>query len=328
MTQHGGSYLVSILIPVYNTQRYVAEAIESALNQSYKNIEIIIVDDGSTDNSWKIIESYKLKYSNIIKTFKQGNKGACSARNKAFELSSGKYIQYLDADDLLSPEKINASIKLLKQEGNEECVVLCKWLRFYYSITDVKKNSLPIFRSYDNPTSLLLEMLKGGGFITPNAWLAPRKIIDLADSWDEDLDINQDGEFFSRVIMNSSRIIYSENGIAYYRSGNKNSLSNANSGLRSKAEGYLKSYMKYERNLLEKIDTEISRNALAYCYSAFISNNILKFPDLASEAENRLKGLGENFVHHNKMFYFLDKLIGLRNTLIIKHYLRNYLSGR
>ena len=96
---------VSILIPLYNSEEYIAETIDSCLNQTYDNIEIIIVDDGSTDAGLEIARQYEIKYENIkVKT--QKNSGAPVARNKAFALSTGEYIQYIDADDLLHPDKI------------------------------------------------------------------------------------------------------------------------------------------------------------------------------------------------------------------------------
>lgn len=89
---------VSILIPCYNSERFVAETLDSCLAQTYRNIEIIVVDDGSTDNSFAIAKSFE---SNIIKVYRQDNSGACAARNYAFRKSSGEYIVYLDADDIL-----------------------------------------------------------------------------------------------------------------------------------------------------------------------------------------------------------------------------------
>lgn len=120
---------VSIIIPVYNSAEYVSDAIQSALDQTYKNIEIIIVDDGSTDRSWEIIESYKWKYPNIIKSFKQENKGACSARNKGAILSNGQILQFLDSDDILIQNKIEEQIIYLDKIIDGE-VLFCNTLNF------------------------------------------------------------------------------------------------------------------------------------------------------------------------------------------------------
>ncbi len=109
------SPLVSILIPCYNSEQWLAETIESALAQTWKNIEIIIVDDGSTDNSLAIAKSFE---SSIVKVISQENKGASTARNIALKEAQGDFIQYLDADDLLAPDKIELQVGLLENNGD------------------------------------------------------------------------------------------------------------------------------------------------------------------------------------------------------------------
>lgn len=91
---------VSVIIPIYNVQDYLKQCIESVLNQTLKNIEIILVNDGSTDNCKEIIEEYKSKYSNIVVLY-QNNQGVSVARNLALKKASGKYIYYMDSDDFL-----------------------------------------------------------------------------------------------------------------------------------------------------------------------------------------------------------------------------------
>jgi glycosyltransferase involved in cell wall biosynthesis len=104
--------LVSILIPCYNSREYLAETIESALNQTWPNCEIIIVDDGSNDDSLEIAREYE---GDDVHVIAQSNQGAPAARNRAFRASTGDYIQYLDADDLLHPRKIEAQMSALRK---------------------------------------------------------------------------------------------------------------------------------------------------------------------------------------------------------------------
>ena len=96
------SPLVSVLIPCHNNEAFVGEAIESALGQTYPNIEVIVVDDGSTDKSLNVIKSY----GDRIKWKSGPNRGACAARNTSFFQSQGEFIQFLDADDLIAADKI------------------------------------------------------------------------------------------------------------------------------------------------------------------------------------------------------------------------------
>src|SRR5215831_1052558 len=118
---------VSILIPVYNSAAYLEQTLQSALNQSWQMREIVVVDDGSTDESVVIAKAYAEK--GLIKFFQQANGGACKARNRAFAESTGDYIQYLDADDLLAPDKIEIQMKRLA--GSAMNVCNGRWGRFY-----------------------------------------------------------------------------------------------------------------------------------------------------------------------------------------------------
>ncbi len=115
--------LVSIIIPVYNGSNYLESAIESALNQTYKNIEIIVVNDGSTDNTEEIALSFKDK----IKYFSKENGGVAAALNYAIKKSQGEYISWLSHDDLYMPDKIEAQIKLLSKLENKKTILYSDW---------------------------------------------------------------------------------------------------------------------------------------------------------------------------------------------------------
>src|SRR5882724_9638878 len=105
--------LVSILVPVYNAEAFVAETIQSALDQTWPAKEIIAVDDGSTDKSREILKSFERQG---IKVIEQENRGASAARNRALSDAQGEFIQFLDADDLLAPNKIEVQMGRLLSE--------------------------------------------------------------------------------------------------------------------------------------------------------------------------------------------------------------------
>ena len=100
--------LVSICIPTYNSKKWVGETIHSALAQTWENKEIIIVDDGSVDDTYQIIKQFE---SDNVRVFRQENKGACSARNRALKEANGDFIQWLDADDILASDKIEIQLR-------------------------------------------------------------------------------------------------------------------------------------------------------------------------------------------------------------------------
>ena len=109
--------LVSIIMPSYNSGRFIAETINSVLNQTYSNWELIIVDDCSSDNTGEIIKEYKKRYSNIIYKVLEKNSGAAIARNEALKLAQGKYIAFLDSDDIWMPEKLEKQIDFMKKNN-------------------------------------------------------------------------------------------------------------------------------------------------------------------------------------------------------------------
>ena len=108
--------LVSVIIPVYNSEKFLKETLNSVLNQKYKNIEIIIINDCSVDNSENIIKSYCVKYKNIIYYKKQKNEGVAVARNLALDIAKGRYVAFLDSDDLWEKEKVEKQITLMKEK--------------------------------------------------------------------------------------------------------------------------------------------------------------------------------------------------------------------
>ena len=105
--------LVSVLIPSYNAERWLAESVASAAGQSYPNVEVVVVDDGSTDGSVEVARSFE---GRGVKVFEQANSGACAARNAALERSGGAYVKFLDADDVLLPGAVAAQVAALDGE--------------------------------------------------------------------------------------------------------------------------------------------------------------------------------------------------------------------
>lgn len=108
--------LISIIVPIYNVDKYLKKCIDSLLNQTYKNLEIILVDDGSTDNSGKICDEYSKRDNRII-VFHQKNSGVSTTRNKGLEISTGEYIGFVDPDDYISPIMYDVLYNILKQSS-------------------------------------------------------------------------------------------------------------------------------------------------------------------------------------------------------------------
>lgn len=113
--------LVSVITPVYNVEKYIDRTLGSVFAQTYKNIEIVLVDDQSKDRSAEIIKKYQENHPEIVYYLQPENKGAGYARNKALELAIGQYVAFLDADDMWKPEKIEKQVRLLKEKKGGFC---------------------------------------------------------------------------------------------------------------------------------------------------------------------------------------------------------------
>src|SRR5712691_12184448 len=119
--------LVSILIPAFNARATIAETLASAIQQTWRRKEIIVVDDGSRDDTRTIVEAFA---GDGVRVVTQDNQGAAAARNKALSLSSGDYLQWLDADDLLAPDKVAAQMQALECP-NGRTVLSASWGYFF-----------------------------------------------------------------------------------------------------------------------------------------------------------------------------------------------------
>ena len=306
--------LVSILIPLYNSQEHISETIESCLNQTYKRIEIIIVDDGSTDSSAKIVQKYANSHNNI-RYYRQKNSGAPRARNLAFEKSKGEYIQYLDADDLLSINKISSQIELLKRYNFDPYIVCSsKFSYFKDSLKDAKYFSQPIDRSYDSGIEWLIDAWSGGGFGVIMGWLTHRELIKEVGIWDERLKKNQDGEFFSRVLLSAKRVIMTDDTMVYYRRTGSHSISSSRS--RSSIYSTLESLKKYEENI-KRVDNIKLKEALALGYANFIREYHETHPDITKEAQEEIIKLGFDVdkLPYRGKFGYIVKLTGFYNAI-------------
>lgn len=211
--------LVSIIIPCWNARETIVETLTSAIRQTYPHLEIIVVDDNSEDDTRKVVES--LAHNQIRLLQSRGN-GASAARNSGINAASGKFIQFLDADDLLAEDKIEHQVTLL--ERTDGTLASGVWGRFHNAVADTKFNTNPLFGLSD-PIEWVCCNLQQSAMMHPAAWLVRRDLIDSAGLWDESLTLNDDGEFFIRMVLASGGPIHCSTARSYYRSGKAHSLS-------------------------------------------------------------------------------------------------------
>ena len=206
--------LVSVLIPCYNAQKYLKETVDSALKQTHRRIEIVIVDDGSTDDSLEVARHFK---ADGVKVIAQTNQGQPSALNSAFEASTGNYIQYLDADDILHPEKIAIQIERLQR--HPDAIASGSWARFKSEISEAVFKPEPVWRDLD-PISWHVESWRGGGMMHVAGWLIPREIVDAAVPGSHNFRwaANVDADFFTRALLAANKCLFCADAKSYYRS--------------------------------------------------------------------------------------------------------------
>lgn len=150
--------LVSIIIPVYNGELYLEECLDSIMEQTYKNLEVIIINDGSTDNTQQIINIYKEKY-NFIHSYYQENKGQGVARNKAIELAKGDYVAFIDADDLIHENFITSLLTSITEQNADFAV--CDWI-YYRDNGSLRYSNRYKFMAYNTLEFEQTELLLSG----------------------------------------------------------------------------------------------------------------------------------------------------------------------
>jgi glycosyltransferase involved in cell wall biosynthesis len=249
--------LVSIIIPVYNREKIVIETIKSVINQSYCNWECIIVDDFSTDNTVNFLKQYLINDNRfkIIQKNKFDKKGAASSRNIGLNNSDGIYIQFLDSDDILFRNKIESQLNLLKlNHSSYKTIAICGSV-YFDDIIEID-NPLnfpkrPDYKNFNNPKDYFDLIGKIGGFYTPESFLVSKELINFAGYWNDFLTLNDDGEFFFRIILNSDKMFFDNHTLVGHRNKIGDNLSLLNS--LDKAYSLFYSWYLIEANFKSKI---------------------------------------------------------------------------
>lgn len=270
------SPLVSIIIPCFNAGRYLGATLASVSAQTWHRVETILIDDGSTDDSLEVAQRFA---SPTVKLIKQENAGAGAARNRGLRCAHGDYIQYLDADDLLSPDKIAAQVSCLRACDRRKLGVSAT--RYFTDGTapesGVLQSGWPLVDT-DDPLEWLIQLhggngAKQGSMVQTGSWLVPRAILDEAGPWDELPTPDDDGEYFARVVLVSTGIRRCLGGEVYYRKHPPTQGSLSSKRAKTFQEGALRSLELRATAILNRTSDAGARSALARCYAerAFVA---------------------------------------------------------
>lgn len=157
--------IISVIIPVYKVESYLHRCIDSILNQQYKNLEVILVNDGSPDNCGNICDRYA-KQDNRIKVIHKKNGGLSDARNAGLEIASGDYISFIDSDDLIHPQMYSKLYNLIKKTGAD--IAQCEYVRFDRGVNLQDLNENAVEKVYTNIQAL--EALIESNKLVPPVW--------------------------------------------------------------------------------------------------------------------------------------------------------------
>ncbi len=283
--------LVSILIPAYNAERWIADTLKSVVGQTWPNKEIILVDDGSKDGTVSLARRFE---SAGVKVVQQENRGPAAARNHAYRLSQGQYIQFIDADDLLSPEKITEQIKVLG-ESPPRMLGICSWT-YFEDGTDpeqgLAENGWPAVDT-DAPVEWLTNLLGPEGpfgMVPHGAWLTPRAVAEDAGGWDETPSPDDDGEYFARVVLASAGIRRAAGRFYYRKRATGGSWSSTRNAILQ--AGALYSLERKMQHLLARTNDSRARRALANRFMQSAVDAYPYFPKITRRALEKAHELG------------------------------------
>src|ERR1700728_3323489 len=215
------THLVSILIPAFNAEGSIAETLRSAIGQTWKRREIIVVDDGSTDGTLAVARRFE---ADGVKVFTKENQGAAATRNAAFSWSQGDYIQWLDADDLLSPDKIARQVESLNGCRGNRTLLSSSWAWFMYRPSKAKFVPTELWQDL-SPTEWLIQKMRHNLHMQTATWLVSRELSEAAGPWNTKLLGDDDGEYFCRVLLASDSVHFVPDARVYYRLSGPGSLS-------------------------------------------------------------------------------------------------------
>lgn len=315
--------LVSIIIPAFNAEKFIAATLESVIAQTWQHWELIVVDDGSTDKTSAVVKEYARQHVGI-KYFFQKNKGCSAAKNAGIQHASGEFIQYLDADDILSADKIEEQVKAIGNNGMK--IAVCRTKVFANSIDEAGTTEIDtdFLFTTDDTLSFLLNLygVNGkNGMIQPNAFLISKQLAGKIGTYDISVSPSpdEDGEYFCRAILAANGIVFTETGINYYRKQTHSKSSLSKQVSHRHASGALKSLQLILHHLLLAENSLRVKKTMSLHFANFIYL-YSSYTDLCKEAETEIyrMGIKKIPVAGGKKIKRLAEIIGFGNAIKVK----------
>jgi len=301
--------LVSIVIPVYNVERYVEACIQSVIGQNYANKEIVIVDDGSTDDTLNIVHRYSSAYKYVI-VLEQANKGPALARKNGMDIAKGKYIQFLDGDDMLLPD---ALVNLVRRAEESEADIVA--MAFYFCRFQEEKESSVTY-TFDKTVgiSYFKEILNGKGYWSLWAHFQKRSLFyDYGVEIVPDIYFGEDAIWMTQLLLHNPKVAALNKPVLNYNI-NSNSISYRQDIARKRHDDYrlyqvwIEDYVKkcgywneFEKEFailhLETTQVSIQRKRYDKAFSDIkrIADSMVVYPEVANRLSGKLLKLVSSY---------------------------------
>lgn len=301
---------VSVVIPAYNRAHLIGETLRSLINQTVPAVEIIVVDDGSSDRTAEVAESFGLP----VKVIRQENGGPAAARNRGFSEARGDFIHFFDSDDIALPNKHEVQQRALEESGAD--IAYGPWVKGRFTAEGFEPETA-ILQQRGLPEGDLVKALLTNWSIVPHACLFRRGIVELVGGFPERLFVGEDQLMFLRCLIAGATVVHTPGTLELYRSDNPDKITDA-------IEGKARHVRDWARFLIESESDCLAAGIQACDWFGFRRRVWEALDDLKRHKidlpviERRLCALIENgtpFIFYQMEREFQRKKLGLRSRL-------------
>ena len=297
---------ISVIVPVYNAEKYLSKCIDSIINQTFKDIEIILINDGSTDRSIEICKSYKEKYDNI-RFISQSNKGVSAARNLGIDNAVGEYISFVDADDWITDDMYGRLYKKVKDENADLAIYNCT----------LEKNDETIYKE----TGVGLDVLERNNIINiiipkiinpdknnislrgPCIYLYKRELLTKYKIYfPKGIHIGEDLIFNLNIVLNANKLVNIKEYFYHYRIYQESSN-----------RSYNKNSLKAHESIVKNVESIINKDIININEDIYNDICIMKMKYINTMLGNECKSSNKN-----KLIYKVKKINDICNSFIVK----------
>ena len=279
--------LVSILIPAHDAENWIADTIRSAVTQTWPRKEIIVVDDGSTDRTAEIAREFASKKVVVVST---ENQGAAAARNHALRFCQGDYIQWLDADDILAPDKIEHQLTALREIDGKRTLLSSAWATFSYRTSHARFAPTSLWQDLA-PIEWFVKKMSENLYMQTATWLTSRELTQVAGPWDTRLFSDDDVEYFSRVLLASEGTRFAPEAKVFYRNTRHSRLSYIGRSHQKKDALLLSLKLQVQHARSAEDSERVRKSCLAYMQN-YLQDFYPERPDLIAELQTMAAQLG------------------------------------